>query len=527
MTMAIGAREFTPEQIYSNRHWIAFTVTLAAMMELLDTSIVNVAISQIMGNLGATLEEVTWVSTGYIVANVIVLPLSGWLSNYFGRRNYFMGSIILFIVASFFCGNASTLESLVFWRIVQGLGGGGLIATAQASIYEAFPSKELSAGMAIFGLGIMVGPTLGPTVGGYITYHSSWPWIFYINLPFGLIALLLANHYLPNSRFKQAIHRIDWVGILLLAVGIGALQIMLERGEHQQWFDSGEIQCLAALTIFSLVGFIWHELHTDHPVVDFSPLKDRQFSASLIFSFVLGMALFGTIFYLPLYLQSLLNYNAWETGLVILPGAISSGVTMAVMGKTLTKLQIDLRWIAILGVVIFGISMYQHQTFTTESGHADFFWPLIWRGVGLGMLFVPLNALAMARIAPEQIAGATGLYTLIRQLGGSVGIAAAATQFTHLQATFKADISLSVSEFSQTTRDYEFLMQQLLASKGINYADIPETMYRLLDAQMTAQASMIAFEHLFSQFSLALVLALPLLYFMPTAKNLDRFGGDH
>lgn len=525
--MGPRAREFSEEQIHRNRYWIAFTVTMAAMMELLDTSIVNVAISQIMGNLGATLEEVTWVSTGYIVANVIVLPLSGWLSNYFGRRNYFMGSIALFIVASFFCGNASSLESLVFWRIIQGLGGGGLISTAQSSIYEAFPAKELGAGMAIFGLGIMVGPTLGPTVGGYITYHSSWPWIFYINLPFGLVALALANHFLPDSRFRQAVARVDWIGIALLAVGIGALQILLERGERKQWFDAGEIQLLAAVTVSALIAFVWHERRTVHAVVDFSVLKDSQFAASLVFSFLVGMALFATIFYLPLYLQTLLGYNAWETGLVILPGAIASGVTMAVMGRTLQNISVDLRLISIAGILIFGLSMYQHQQFTTLSGHGDFFWPLIWRGVGLGMVFVPLNALAMARMPPAQVAGATGLYSLVRQLGGSVGIAAAATQFTHMQATFKADISLHVSELAQSTRNYEFMMHQMLASRGTTSAEISGKMYRLLDAQITAQASMIAFEHLFSLFSLALVLAIPLLLLMPTAKNLERFGGDH
>lgn len=525
--MSLTERSFSDETIYKNRFLIAMTVTLAAMMELLDTSIVNVAITQIMGNLGATLEEVTWVSTGYIVANVIVLPLSGWLSNFFGRRNYFMGSIVLFIVASFFCGNADSLSGLVFWRIVQGIGGGGLIATAQASIYEAFPIRELSSGMAIFGLGIMVGPTLGPTVGGYITYHSSWPWIFYINLPFGLVALALAYQYLPDSRFKQVISKVDWLGIVLLAVGIGALQIMLERGERLQWFDSGEIQLYAALTAASLITFVWHELRCEHPVVDFSVMRDVQFSASLIFSFLLGMALFATIFYLPLYLQTLLHYNAWETGLVILPGALASGFTMAVMGKSMQSLKIDLRWLATLGVLIFALSMYQHQNFTTLSGHEDFFWPLIWRGVGLGMLFVPLNALAMACVAPEKIAGATGLYTLVRQLGGSVGIAAAATQFTHMQAVFKADIGLHVSQLQQNTRDYEFYLQQLLTSKGSTSAELQQKMYWLLDGQITAQASMIAFEHLFSLFSLALVFALPLLLLMPMAKNLERFGGDH
>lgn len=520
-------KHFSDETIHRNRYIIAMVVTLAAMMELLDTSIVNVAVPQIMGNLGATLEEVTWVSTGYIVANVIVLPLSGWLSNRFGRRNYFMGSIALFIVSSFFCGNASSLESLVFWRIVQGLGGGGLIATAQSTIYETFTPREIGSGMAIFGMGIMMGPTLGPTVGGYITYHASWPWIFYINLPIGLAALLLANQLLPDSKFHQKVTKVDWTGIALLAISIGTLQVMLERGEKLQWFDSIEIQIYAAISIFSFIAFVWHELEVDHPVVDLSVLRDTQYTASLIFSFLLGMSLFATVFYVPLYLQTLLGYNAWETGKVILPGALANGITMAVLGKFVEKNDIDMRILAVIGIAVFGASMYQHSLFTTQSGDSDFFWPLILRGVGLGFMFIPLNALAMAKIAPKDIPNATGIYTLVRQLGGSVGIAAAATLFVHWSAEYKADLSLHVSNLNTSTQSNLFMMEKWLQMKGTNEAELQETLLRLVDAKLTAQASMIAFEHIFLIFAVTLTLAIPLLFFMRHAKGLRRGAADH
>lgn len=521
-------KHFDDATIHRNRYIIAMVVTLAAMMELLDTSIVNVAIPQIMGNLGATLEEITWVSTGYIVANVIVLPISGWLANRFGRRNYFMGSIALFIVSSFFCGNASSLEALVFWRIVQGLGGGGLIATAQSTIYETFTPQEMGSGMAIFGMGIMMGPTLGPTVGGYITYHASWPWIFYINLPIGLAALLLANNLLPESRFRQKITKVDWTGILLLAISIGSLQVMLERGEKHQWFDSVEIQVYAALSFFTFVAFIWHELDTEHPVVNLGILRDKQYAAGLVFSFLLGMSLFATVFYLPLYLQTLLGYNSWETGKVILPGALANGFTMAMLGKFVEKNDVDLRILAVIGIGIFGLSMWQHGHFTTQSGDSDFFWPLILRGVGLGFLFVPLNALAMARVAPKDIPNATGIYTLVRQLGGSVGIAAAATLFVHWSAEYKADLSLHVSTLNTSTRDGLFMMENWLRLIGTNQAELNETMMRLLDAKLTTQATMIAFEHIFMLFSITLACALPLMLLMPQAKALRRGGGmDH
>lgn len=520
-------KQFSDAEVYRRRHLIAMTVTLAAMMELLDTSIVNVAITQIMGNLGATLEEVTWVSTGYIVANVIVLPISGWLSNRFGRRNYFMGSIALFIVASFFCGNASSLGSLVFWRIVQGLGGGGLISTAQSTIFETFPPRELGAGMAIFGMGIMMGPTLGPTVGGFITYHASWPWIFYINLPIGLAALLLANNLLPDSRFRQKISQVDWTGIALLALSIGSLQILLERGERLQWFDSGEIQLLAWTSLAAFVAFVWHELRIDHPVVNFSIMRDRQYAVGLVFSFLLGMSLFATVFYLPLYLQTLLGYNAWETGKVILPGALANGFTMAMLGRVIGKTDIDLRLLVIVGIGIFGLSMWQHGHFTTQSGDHDFFWPLILRGVGLGFLFVPLNAMTMARISPQEMANATGIYSLVRQLGGSVGIAAAATLFVHWSAEFKADLSLHLSQANAGSREGIFWLENLLHAKGTNSADFPETLLRLLDAKLTAQSSMIAFEQIFMLFSVTLACAIPLLWLMPFAKGLRQGGGDH
>lgn len=520
-------KTFDDASIHRNRYVIAMVVTLAAMMELLDTSIVNVAITQIMGNLGATLEEVTWVSTGYIVANVIVLPLSGWFSNRFGRRNYFMGSISLFIVSSFFCGNASSLEALVFWRIVQGLGGGGLISTAQSTIYETFSAREIGSGMAIFGMGIMMGPTLGPTVGGYITYHSSWPWIFYINLPIGLLALMLANTYLPDSKFHQKITRVDWTGIALLTTSIGTLQIMLERGESMQWFDAPEIQFFAALSITTFVAFIWHESETENPVIDLSILRDTQYAAGLVFSFLLGMSLFATVFYLPLYLQTLLGYNAWETGKVILPGALANGFTMAILGKYVAKSDIDLRWLTIIGIAIFGLSMWQHGHFTTQSGDDDFFWPLMLRGIGLGFLFISLSSLAMASVLPKDIPNATGIYTLVRQLGGSVGIAAAATLYVHWSAEYKADLNLHVSTLYGSTRDGLFWMENFLREKGTNAADLQETLLRLVDGKLSRQAAMIAFEQIFMLFSVTLACALPVLLLMPKARALRSGGMDH
>src|SRR5438034_924986 len=300
MTAAALPLSAAPDR-YRFKYIIAITVSLASVLELLDTSIVNVAIPHMMGNLGATLDQIAWVSTGYIVANVIVLPVTGWMSAYFGRRRYFAGSIALFTIASILCGNSHTLAELVIFRVVQGLGGGALLSTAQATLYEVFPPHEYGGAMAIFGLGVMVGPTLGPTFGGWLTDTFSWPWIFYINVPFGALALVLSLAYLRNSRFARRVEAVDWTGLALLAVGLG-----------------------------------------------------------------------------------------------ILPGALASAFPRAAMARTIGR--VDGRPIAVLGVGLFAFAMWQWSRFTLQSGFTDFFWPLIARGAALGMVFIPLNNLAVSEL---------------------------------------------------------------------------------------------------------------------------------
>src|SRR5437667_719283 len=281
---------------YKYKYIIAITVSLASVLELLDTSIVNVAIPHMMGNLGATLDQIAWVSTGYIVANVIVLPITGWLSAYFGRQRYFAGSIALFTLASFMCGNAGSLGALVFWRIIQGLGGGALLSTSQAILYEEFPREEYGTAMAIFGVGVLVGARLGPTVGGWLTDMYGWPWIFYINIPFGMIALALTMSFINDSQHQERSASVDFIGLGLLAVGVGTLQTMLERGERLDWFASREIVTYAVLSVVSLAAFVWHELSTDQPVVDLRILRSRQLAAGVGFGGMLGICRYGRVF---------------------------------------------------------------------------------------------------------------------------------------------------------------------------------------------------------------------------------------
>ncbi len=507
------SRATTPENIYAQRFIIALTVTLASVLELLDTSIVNVAIPHMMGTLGATLDEIAWVSTGYVVANVIVLPISGWLSNQFGRRNYFSLSILLFTIASVACGNATTLESLVFWRIIQGLGGGGLIATAQATLFETFPPKEAGTAMAIFGMGIMAGPALGPTVGGWLTDAYTWPWIFYINLPFGIVALLLSLVYVPDSAVQKKAESIDYIGLLLLAVGIGTLQTMLERGEKYDWFESAEIITLAITAFVALFAFAIHELETRHPIVDLRITKDGQFSAGLLYAFMTGAVLYCTIFMFPVYAQSLMGYNAFQTGMFILPTAIATAIALALSSKLVAR-GVSAKLMVLLGTLCFCYAMWLHFHFTTESGAEDFFWPLVMRGFGLGLIFMPLNNLAMANMSAENIADASGLYNLTRMLGGSVGIATSATLFSSLQSSQRAYLVEHLAGNDPSTMQRLEQYARFLFSKGVVGPATQAKAQALLSLTVEKQAMMLTFAKLFLSFGILLACALPLLLLM-------------
>jgi DHA2 family multidrug resistance protein len=462
-----------------------------------------------MGSLGATLDQITWVSTGYIVANVIVLPVTGWMSAYFGRRRYFAGSIALFTVASILCGNSHTLVELVMFRILQGLGGGALLSTAQATLYEVFPREEYGSAMAIFGLGVMVGPTLGPTLGGWLTDTWSWPFIFYINVPFGVLAFILSLAYVRDSRYAQRVATVDWTGLGLLALGIGMLQTMLERGERMDWFSSREIVTYAATGATSLVLFVLHELSTAYPVIDLRILKNRQFATGCVVGGVLGVCLYATVFVLPVYLQQGLNFTANQTGLVILPGALATAATMAVMARRLGR--VDTRPTAVFGAVMFSFAMWQWSHFTLQSGTGDFFWPLIVRGISMGLVFIPLNNLAVSELPMTQIGAATGLYNLTRQLGGSIGIALSANAVARFSAQARAALAAHLPANDPGVLARIDLMARGLTARGTPAAQAHEAALRALAGQVQAQAAMLAFERIFILFGVAFLLAVPLI----------------
>jgi len=509
---------------YRNRYLIAIAVTLAAVLELVDTSIVNVAIPHMMGTLGATLDEIAWVSTSYIIANVIVIPMSSWLSSYFGRRRYLTGSIVLFVVASFFCGAATSLIGLVLWRVVQGLGGGALLSTAQTTIFESFPPEERGMGQAIFGMGVMVGPTLGPTLGGYIVDAYAWPWIFYINVPLGIAAAWMVWTYVRNAAHQVRATSVDVAGIVLLALAVGSLQWMLERGERLDWFESRFVVTLACVSVLSAALLVWHELTTEQPIIDFRILRSRQLAPGVLFAAFLGLALYGSVFILPVFLQQLHGYTAWQTGKVILPGALASAFTMAAMGRLASKL--DARPLVVTGAFLFLLSMYQLSQITLDVGQEQLFWPLILRGVGLGLIFVPLTNATVSGLPVQSIGQGTGMFNLMRQLGGSLGIAIMATMLSRFSKAEKAVLTEHVGVYDPMTTDRLTALTRGMMARGTDALQAAQQAIAVIDRQISAQASVLAFSKLYLISGVLLVAALPLLLIWRTGRSSGRPAAD-
>ncbi len=502
---------------YRNRYWIAAAVTLAAVLELVDTSIVNVAVPHMMGNLGATLDEIAWVSTGYIIANVIVIPMSSWLANWFGRRNYLTASILLFVAASFFCGAATGLWSLVFWRIVQGLGGGALLSVAQATLFEAFPPNEVGKGQAIFGMGVMVGPTLGPTLGGYIIDNFDWPWIFYINVPLGLIAAAMVWNFVKDSKNAVRATKIDSLGILLLATSIGTLQFMLERGERNDWFESGLVTTLAIVSAVSMAAFIWRELTFEQPIVNLRVLKSRQLSVGVVFAAALGLAMYGSIFVLPVFLQQLHGFTAWQTGKVIFPGAVASAFTMAIIGRNANRM--DARYTVVIGVAMFGACMWWLSGLALDAGADDVFWPLILRGVGMGLIFVPLTNASMADLSPQDVPQGTALFNLTRQLGGSLGIAVMATLLSRFTSSSRANLVQHMNAGDPEVTQRVAMLSRAFVARGSDATTAAAQAYHVMERQVLAQSSVISFSKIYLICACVMVLALPLLLLWRTGRS--------
>lgn len=475
------------------RALITITVMLGLIMAIIDATIVNVALNNIAGNLGASIDEVSWVATGYILASVIVMPLNGWLTAYLGRKNFYAGCLAIFTIASFLCGTARSIWILVFYRVLQGFGGGALQPTAQAILFETYPPEKRGAAMAIFGLGAMVGPAIGPTLGGYIIDNFNWPLIFYINIPIGIVAFIMTMMFIPNPHFlSKPKGGIDWIGLGLLSAGLASLQYVLERGQHDDWYSSGTIWVLSIVAAGALFWFVWKTLKDRHPLVDLNVFRFRTFTIGNIIGTISGFGLFGTSLVLPLFFQSVLGFTAFETGMALLPGAIATAISMVIVGRMVGK--IDSRVLVGFGMVVFGISCWWLGGLNENADYWTVFWPRVVQGFGLGFLFVPLSTVTLGAVPREELAGATGVSTLLRQLGGSFGIAILTTLLARQEAVAQSNLAGGVTQ----THGY--------------------TIGALYQLVMTA-SSVISYDWLFRLCAVVFFVCTPLVIFMRPSRR--------
>lgn len=491
---------------------------MASLLELIDTTIVNVALPDIMGNLGATLEDAGWLVTGYAVANVIVLPMSGWLGDRFGRKNYFLTSIVVFTIASVLCGNSQSLEELVAFRILQGLAGGGLLSTAQAILLETWPREEVGMATALFGLGAVVGPTIGPTIGGFIVDNKSWPYIFYVNVPVGALAAFLVTTFVRESPRYGKGQPVDWWGILLLAIGVGSLQVVLEKGESEDWFATPYIAALTITTALAAIAFIWRELSTDHPVVNFRILKYRSFTIGIFTSFALGFALYGSMFTFPVFCQNLLGFTAQQTGELMFPGGLATICMMPFVGMMLKK-GIPAQFMATLGFFLFFVFSLMLSNSTLESGTNDFFWPLIIRGVGMSVLFVPLTTLGIQDLHGKDIGQGAGLNNMMRQLGGSFGVAILTT-LIHVNSGKNRNILLeNINSYNTPFLERKQAYLQGFMGKGYSAFDAEQMANRAMEGMITKQTMLLTYDNIYLLVGVFVLCCIPLVYLQKFKKN--------
>ena len=480
------------------RWLILLGLITAAIMEVLDTTIVNVALPQMAGNLGATQEEIGWVATGYILSNVVVLPMTAFFTERFGRRNYLTFSIVLFVTASFFCGTSGSLSQLVFWRIIQGAGGAALLSTAQATLRQIFPREEQGLVQAVFMLGVIVAPTLGPTLGGWITDNYTWGWCFFINVPIGILSIFLVSSFLqdpPDVDKKRT--SIDFFGIGLLTVGVGSLQYVLEEGNAKDWFADAWILRLAILAGISLSTMIWWELSSrnEHPVVDLRVLHNRTLAASIFLFIALGFGLYGGVFLFPMFAQGILHFTPTETGLAMLPGGLATMASALICGKLLSGKEplVDPRILIFMGVTLFAVSMWRMGHLTTMSGEEDVRFALIIRGFGLGLLFVPINNAAYGSLEPSEAQQAAGLINLSRQLGGSFGIAILVNYVAKHTQYHRADLVSNLVSGNILTDTRVQQLTNAFVSRGMAMIDAKAAALSALNGQVMQQASMLSF----------------------------------
>ena len=508
-----------PEHPYINPWIIAVAVMFATFMEVLDTTVVNVSLPHIAGSLSATVDEATWALTSYLVANAIILPITGWLANTFGRKRLLMASVTGFTAASFLCGLAPNLPTLILFRVIQGATGGCLQPLSQAVLLEAFPPHERGKAMAFWGLGIVVAPILGPVLGGWLTDTYSWRWVFYINIPVGVASIIMTQLFIFDPPYiRRKAGGIDYWGIGMLAVGIGSLQIVLDKGQEVDWFSSNLILGLAILAAVLLTLFIIWELVAEHPVVDLRVFKERTYASGVFLMTTLGFVLYGSLVLLPLMLQTLMGYSALEAGIAMAPRGLGSFIFMPIVGVLLGRH--DARKMLAVGVAVTAWTLIWLSFMNLNAGYWDIFWPQFVQGMGMAFVFVPLTTITMDPVPKERMGNATSLFNVMRNIGGSVGIATATTLLAREQQVHTSIMGAHINPYSEPARLMLQQMRAAFVAAGSDPTTALQRTYAALFGMVQQQAAMMSFVEIFFWFGVLFFAVLPLVLLMrrPAAK---------
>lgn len=478
---------------------ITVTAVVCALLELIDTTIVNVALNDMRGNLGATVNEIAWVITAYSLANVIIVPMTSWLSQQFGRRNYFAASVLIFTICSFLCGNASSIWELVIFRFLQGLGGGALLVTSQTIITESWPKEKRAIAQGIYTLGIIVGPTIGPTLGGYLVDNFGWRLIFYINIPVGIMAAILAAHYVRSPVFEQKrpANQVDWLGIFLLTIGVSSLQYVLEKGQEEDWFSSKLIITLTISAVLGIICFIWRQLDYKYPIVELRVLKNTNLRIGVILTFIIGFGLFGTTFVIPLYTQSLLGWTALQSGLLLLPGTLFVAVIIAIVAQLLQHGMQEKYLIAVGMAIFFIFGYWTYHLLTLQTSSGNLFWVLIVRGLGLGLMYVPVTNMSLSTLDGKQIAQGAALSGMVRQLGASFGVALISTFVSRDTQQHRVNLISHISASDPAVQQRIALLTAKFQTSGYDAASARQAAYNSIENAVQGQSTLLSYMDVF------------------------------
>jgi DHA2 family multidrug resistance protein len=508
-----------------NKWLVTVSITFGTLMGAIDSSIVSVALPHMMGTLGATVQEITWISTGYIIANVVVMPFTAFLGRLFGQKRVYMTCLVLFLLGSILCGTAHSLTALIVYRVLQGFGAGALQPTEQAILRQTFPPKEQGMAMALFAMAVMLGPAIGPTLGGWIVDNYAWPWIFYINVPVGILGLAMVAAFVHEDEEIVASNRalaeaqrkdVDWWGIGLLIAGLCTLQYVLEEGQQNDWFESTTITVAFCAALVFCAAFVIRELTCEVPAVNIRLFKDPVFASGTLIGSLMFALLMATMFLLPLFMQELLGFTATDAGFAMMPRVFVMMITVPIVGRIYNA--VSPRIVIAIGVMFIAWGAYAMSHFTLESGQHDVIWAVMTQGIGFACLFVPLSTVALAAIPRHKMADATGLNSLFRQVGGSIGLAVGATLLTRYGAQARASM---VAHVTPTNPAAVARLQGTIASlvaKGFDPRAARDMALRSLNGIVEQQATLLSFDRVFIMAGLAFLAVLPLLFFLKTPE---------